>query len=123
MTLSGSADARFLLSNEDSDELSVKLTWSGFLAGCTLTEVRRRRTMKMEKTRKKVITDVENSGYAMVAVCKIVDEKADGEKKTLTSDKLSVRLAAQEPRCLTMIYNRFLQEQAGANPKFGEPRV
>ena len=62
---------------EGSCELRVKLTWSGFLAGCRLTEVRRRRTMKMEKTRRKVSTDVDNSWYAMVAVCKILHEKAD----------------------------------------------
>ena len=74
MTLSGSADARVLLSMEGSGELLVKLTWSGFLAGCRLSEVRRRRTMKMEMTRRKVSTDVESSWDAMVAVRKVIHE-------------------------------------------------
>ena len=70
MTLSGSADARFLLSMEGSGKLLVRLTCSVFLACCRLTDVRRRRRMKMEKTRRKVTRDVESSWYAMLADCK-----------------------------------------------------
>lgn len=62
MTLSGSADARLLLSLVGSGELIVRSRWLGFFTACRVCEVRRRRMMKMEMMMRSVVAaDAESS--------------------------------------------------------------
>ncbi len=62
MTLSGSADARLLLSMVGSGELLVGSRWSGFSAARSVCEVRRRRMMNIATMIRNVVAaDVESS--------------------------------------------------------------